>query len=102
MTRVLEFIVALIIVAVVGVVVGIIMPGSGHVERTLVVSKDLRQVYDVLANFRTFPDYAVPRVFDPKAQYTLSGSAYGTGSEISWASDDEKVGNGKLSVTAAT
>ena len=32
MMRVLEFIVALIIVAVVGVVVGVIMPGSGHVE----------------------------------------------------------------------
>jgi len=101
MTRVLEFIVALIIVVVVGVVVGIIMPGSGHVERSLVVSKDLRQVYDVVANFRTFPDYAVLRTYDPKTQYTLSGNAYGPGSEISWASQDEKVGNGKLTVASA-
>ena len=100
MTRVLEFIVALIIVVVVGVVVGIIMPGSGHVERSLVVSKDLRQVYDVVANFRTFPDYAVLRAYDPKTQYTLSGNAYGPGSEISWASQDEKVGNGKLTIAS--
>ena len=98
MTRVLEFIVALIIVVVVGVVVGIIMPGSGHVERSLVVSKDLRQVYDVVANFRTFPDYAVLRAYDPKTQYTLSGNAYGPGSEISWNSQDEKVGSGKLTI----
>lgn len=100
MTRVLEFIVALIIVVVVGVVVGIIMPGSGHVDRSLVVSKDLRQVYDVVANFRTFPDYAVLRAYDPRTQYTLSGSAYGPGSEISWASQDEKVGNGKLTIAS--
>jgi hypothetical protein len=100
MTRVLEFIVALIIVVVVGVVVGIIMPGSGHVDRSLVVSKDLRQVYDVLANFRTFPDYAVLRAYDPKTQYTLSGSAYGPGSEISWASQDQKVGSGKLTIAS--
>lgn len=98
MTRVLEFIVALIIVAVVGVVVGIIMPGSGHVERSLVVSKDLRQVYDVLANFRTFPDYAVLRAYDAKTQYALSGNAYGPGSEISWSSQDDKVGDGKLTI----
>lgn len=98
MTRVLEFIVALIIVVVVGVVVGIIMPGSGHVERSLVVSKDLRQVYDVVANFRTFPDYAVLRAYDPKTQYALSGNAYGPGSEIGWNSQDEKVGEGKLTI----
>ncbi|GLQ97191.1 polyketide cyclase [Dyella mobilis] len=101
MTRVLEFIVALIIVAVVGVVVGITMPGSGHVERSLVVSKDLRQVYDVVNNLRTFPDYGVLRAYDPKTQYTLSGSAYGPGSELSWTSQDEKVGDGKLTIASA-
>jgi hypothetical protein len=101
MTRVLEFIVALIIVAVVGVVVGVIMPGSGHVERSLVVSKDLRQVYDVVNNFRTFPDYGVLRAYDPRTKYTLSGNAYGPGSEISWSSQDEKVGDGKLTIATA-
>ena len=41
MMRVLELIVALIIVAVLGVVVGIAMPGSGHVERSLVIGKSV-------------------------------------------------------------
>jgi hypothetical protein len=102
MTRVLEFIVALIIVVVVGVVVGIIMPGSGHVERSLVVSKDLRQVYDMVSNFRTFPDYGVLRAYDARTQYTLSGSSFGPGSEISWSSQDDKVGDGKLTIANAT
>jgi hypothetical protein len=77
------------------------MPSSGHVERSLVVSKDLRQVYDVVNNFRTFPDYGVLRAYDPKTQYTLSGNAYGSGSEISWSSQNEKVGGGKLTIASA-
>jgi hypothetical protein len=101
MARVLEFIVALIIVAVFGVVVGVIMPGSGHVDRSVVVSKDLRQVYDVVANFRTFPDYGVLRAYDARTQYTLSGNAFGPGSEISWSGQDEKVGEGKLTIASA-
>jgi hypothetical protein len=101
MTRVLEFIAALIIVAVCGVVVGFIMPATGHVERTLTVGKDLRQVYDVLANFRTFPDYGVLRAYDPATKYTLSGAAYGAGAAIDWDSQDPKVGQGKLTVASA-
>ena len=100
MMRVLEFIVALIIVAVVGVVVGFVMPGSGHVERSLVVGKDMRQVYDVLNNFRRFPDFSVQRQYDRNTKYDFSGKAYGPGAEMSWSSDDDKVGNGKLTVAS--
>ena len=101
MMRVLEFIVALIIVIVVAVVVGVVMPGSGHVERSLVVGKDMRQVYDVLNNFRRFPEYSVQREYDRNIKFDFSGKAYGPGAEISWASDDGKVGNGKFTIASA-
>ncbi|MFC5741854.1 polyketide cyclase [Dyella tabacisoli] len=100
MMRVLEFIVALAIVAVVGIVVGVVMPGSGHVERSLVVGKDMRQVYDVLSNFRRYPDYSVQRSYDRNIAYTFSGKAYGAGSELSWSSADDKVGKGKLTIAS--
>jgi hypothetical protein len=101
MMRVLEFIVALIIVIVVAVVVGVVMPGSGHVERSLVVGKDMRQVYDVLSNFRRFPEYSVQREYDRNIKYDFSGKAYGPGAEISWTSDDGKVGTGKFTIASA-
>lgn len=101
MMRVLEFIVALIIVAVVGLVVGVIMPGSGHIERSLVIGKDMRQVYDLLNNFRRFPDYSILRSEDPRLQYGFSGKAYGPGAEINWTSADPKIGNGKLTIASA-
>jgi hypothetical protein len=92
---------ALVIVAVLAVVVGIAMPGSGHVERSLVIGKDIRQVYDVLNNFRRFPDYSELTTADPTIKYQLSGKAYGPGAEISWTGSAKKAGDGKLTVASA-
>lgn len=100
MTRLLEFIVAILIVAVLGVVAGVAMPSTGHVEREMLISKDLRQVYDVFSNFRRFPDYTVLRSFDPKVEFTLSGKAYGPGAKIAWKASDPKVGDGSLEVAS--
>ena len=102
MMRVLEFLVALVIVIVLGVVAAVVMPGSGHVDRSLVVGKDIRQVYDVLNNFRRLPDYSVLRSYDPHVEFKFSGQAYGAGSELSWNSTDPKVGNGELTIASAT
>lgn len=102
MMRVLEFLVALVIVALIGVGAAVVMPGSGHVERQLTIGKDLRQVYDVVDNFRRFPDYSVLRSYDPNVQFTYSGKSYGPGAEISWTSSDPKVGNGGLTIASAT
>ncbi|URX62931.1 polyketide cyclase [Luteibacter anthropi] len=100
MTRLLEFIVAILIVAILGVVVGVAMPSTGHVEREMLISKDLRQVYDVFSNFRRFPDYTVLRTFDPKMQFELSGKAYGPGAKISWKASDPKIGDGSLEIAS--
>jgi hypothetical protein len=102
MMRVLEFLVALVIVALIGVGAAVVMPGSGHVERQLTIGKDLRQVYDVVDNFRRFPDYSVLRSYDPGVQFSYSGKSYGPGAEISWTSSDPKVGNGGLTIATAT
>ncbi len=102
MMRALEFLVALVIVAALGVLAAVVMPGSGHVERSIDIGKDMRQVYDVMDNFRRFPDYSALRSSDPKLEFKLSGKAYGPGSEISWNSTDPKVGDGDLSIASAT
>jgi len=102
MMRVFEFLVALVIVVALGVLAAVVMPGSGHVERQLVIGKDMRQVYDVLDNLRRLPDYSVLRAIDPTVQFKFSGKAFGPGSEISWQSSDAKLGNGGLTIASAT
>ncbi|MDQ6645621.1 MAG: polyketide cyclase [Pseudomonadota bacterium] len=101
MMRVFEFLVALIIVVVIGVVAAVVMPSSGHVERSLVIGKDMRQVYDVLDNYRRLPDYSVLRSMDKDVKFSFSGKAYGPGAEISWDSSNEKVGKGNLTIASA-
>jgi hypothetical protein len=102
MMRVLEFLVALVIVAVIGVLAAVVMPGNGHVERSLVIGKDMRQVYDVVDNFRRLPDYSVLRSYDSNVQFNFSGPAYGPGAEISWTSNEPRVGKGGLTIASAT
>ncbi len=102
MMRVLEFLVALLIVAGLGVVAGVVSPGSGHVERSQTVGKDLRQVYDVLNNFRRLPDFAVLRGQDRAVQFKFGDKAYGPGAEISWTSNKPELGDGALTIASAT
>ena len=100
--RVLEFLMALVIVIAIGVLAAVIMPGSGHIERSLVVGKDMRQVYDVLDNFHRLPEYSVLNTYDPHIKYNFSGKAYGPGAEVSWTSSDPRAGSGSLTVDSAT
>ena len=58
MTRVLELLVSLVIVAVLAVLVGAVLPSHGHIERTVEVSNPLRQVFDSVNTFRRFPEWA--------------------------------------------
>ncbi|HWU77151.1 MAG TPA: polyketide cyclase [Rhodanobacter sp.] len=102
MMRVFEFLVALVIVAALGVLAAVVMPGSGHVDRQLSVGKDMRQVYDMVDNFRRLPDYSVLRSLDPNVQFSYAGPAFGPGAEISWTSSDSKLGNGGLTIASAT
>ena len=99
MTRVLEFVVALIIVFIIAVIVGLFLPSHAHVERSLDISHNPQQIFDVLNNFRRFPDYVGGELQaqDPQVKFSFSGPAYGPGATIHWTGgNDGKVGNGTL------
>lgn len=101
MTRLLELLVAVVMVVVLAVVVSLALPSHGHAERSIEVSHDIRHIYDILNNFRRFPEYAVLRAYDPKMQYTLEGPGYGNGAKIAWTSSDRRVGNGELTIASS-
>lgn len=97
MTRVLEFVVALIIVFIIAVIVGLFLPRHAHIERSTEISHNPQQIYDVLNNFRRFPDYVGGefQAQDPQVKFSLSGPAYGPGATISWTGDQPQ-DSGKL------
>ncbi|HET7930275.1 MAG TPA: polyketide cyclase [Rhodanobacteraceae bacterium] len=98
MTRVLEFVVALIMVFVLAVIVGLFLPSSAHIERSIQISHNPRHIFDVLNNFRRYQDYAGGELTaqDPATKFTLSGPAYGQGATISWSGSPGTVGDGSL------
>jgi hypothetical protein len=100
--RVLEFLAACAIVVGVGVLAAVVMPGSGHIERSVVVGKDMRQVYDVLDNFHRLPEFSLLSSRDPDIKYTWSDKAYGPGAVMNWTSSNPTVGNGTLTIDSAT
>ncbi|HLI17927.1 MAG TPA: SRPBCC family protein [Rhodanobacteraceae bacterium] len=97
MTRVLEFVVALIIVFILAVIVGVCLPSHAHIERSIEISHNPEHIYDVLMNFRRFGDStgAWLKAEDPGVQFTSSGPAYGPGATLSWKGN-KTIGDGTV------
>lgn len=98
MTRIFEFIVAAIIVIALAVLVGVLLPAHGHIERSVDVSHNIRHIYDVLSNFRRFNEWGALRALDPKIQYALEGPVYGPGAKLMWQGSDMKMGDGSYTL----
>jgi uncharacterized protein YndB with AHSA1/START domain/muconolactone delta-isomerase len=98
MTRVLELIVSLVIVFVLAVLVGVILPSHGHIERSVEVSSPLRQVFDSVNTFRRFPEWSAQHKLDPQTKMTLEGPEAGPGARVKWSSAAPSVGDGSLEI----
>lgn len=100
MTRLLEILVAVIIVCVLAVVFGVLLPSHRHVERTVEVSSPARQVFDVLDSFRTYPSWNALKSYDHSVQLSFSGPENGPGAMVNFSSSDNRIGAGSLTVAA--
>lgn len=100
MTRLLEVLVAIAIVFVLAVLLAIALPSHRHIERSVEVSSPIRQVYDVVSGFRTYPSWNALRAYDPRVQLSFKkdSAEMGPGAEVDWTSTDERIGNGSLTV----
>jgi len=101
MIRLFEILVALLIVFVLTVVVGVLLPDHGHIERSVEVSSPVRQVYDSLNTFRRYPQWSALRSFDPNVKMSLEGPESGVGAKVDWTSAVEKIGNGSLEIKSS-
>jgi hypothetical protein len=100
MTRLLEVLVAVAIVFVLAVILGVALPDHRHIERSVVVSSPVRQVYDALSGFHTYPSWNALRAYDSRVQLSIKGPEMGPGAEVDWSSQDQRVGTGSLVVAS--
>ena len=99
MTRVIEFLISLVIVFLLFVLVGVFLPARRHVEHTQETNHPVRQVYDTINSFTRFGDWHPLRMHDPAVQYTLSGPPSGIGAKLDYVSQSKRVGSGSWEIT---
>ena len=94
MTRLLEFLISLAIVAVLFLLVGVVLPSSRSLTERIETNRKLTIVYDTLNNFSRFKDWNAIPLRDPKMQMRIAGPDSGVGAEFHYESENSQVGTG--------
>lgn len=80
--------------------VGLFLPKSAHVERSIATTASPATVFGIVNGFRRFNEWSPWAGLDPQTRYTYSGPESGVGARMEWASDNPDVGNGSQEVVA--
>jgi len=94
MTRVIEFIISLLIVAALFFGIGLLLPSKRTLSHSVETNRPMATTFDVLNGFARFNDWNQLRKYDPRMTMTLSGPAMGVGAKMSYVSNDRAVGSG--------
>ena len=81
--------------------VGLFLPTTAHVERSITTSANPTAVYEVVSSLRRFNEWSPWFDLDPQAVYTYSGPDRGVGAKVEWTSRQRSVGSGSQEIIAA-
>lgn len=96
----LKYFLGLIFVLVIVVsVIGLFLPASSTVERSIVINASAKTIFPYLNNLKEFSQWSPWSDMDPQMQKTFSGPAAGEGSSMSWSSSKSEVGSGRQTIT---
>lgn len=96
MTRLLEILISLALVAALFLLVGLILPSSRYLVERIETNRKPTIVYDTLNNFSRFKDWNAIPLRDPKMQTSISGPASGVGAQFDY--DSKVLGKGSLKI----
>lgn len=99
MTRIIEFLIALGIVAGLFVVVGLVLPSERQMSESVETNRRMTIVYDTVNSFRRFKDWNPLVLRDPKLQLKLVGPEEGKGARIEYSSTEGYIGKGSWQIT---
>jgi len=98
MTRILEVLVAILVVALAYLIFALFLPGHRTVSHELETLHPVRQVHDVLNSFRRFGDWHPMRAIDPDIKYSRAGEDRGVGAVLNFQSSNRKIGSGSWEI----
>src|SRR3970040_3037582 len=100
MTRLIELLISLAIVAALFLIIGVILPSSRHLQHSVETNRKLSIVYDTLNSLRRFPEWNPIAAKDPAMQIKRSGPAEGVGSRLDYSSEERGLGQGSWEIVA--
>lgn len=80
-------------------VVGMLLPSTRDVERSIVIDAPPARVFPHINGMRAFHEWSPWAAIDPQTTYEFSGPEQGVGSRMSWYSGDQRVGQGSQEIT---
>lgn len=89
---------ALVILAAIAVIIGLMMPAERHIERSIVVNSSPESVWDQINDLKKWNAWSPWYKLDPNSAMTYSEPANGKGSWYTWDSQNSNVGKGKLTI----
>ncbi|GAB2652976.1 polyketide cyclase [Arenimonas aestuarii] len=94
MTRVIEWLISLLIVAALFVVIALFLPATRTVSHSVETNRPMSTVNDILSSYTRFGDWNALVNHDPRMKIDISGPESGVGAKLSFYSDDATVGEG--------
>jgi effector-binding domain-containing protein/uncharacterized protein YndB with AHSA1/START domain len=92
-----KFVVTILIAGALFAAIGLFLPQTAHVERSIAIDAPPAMVFTVLNGFRQFPRWSPWADIDPAAITTYEGPAAGVGAKMSWSGNAE-VGAGSQEI----
>lgn len=99
MTRLLEILISLAIVAALFLVVALVLPSQRHLSEKIETNRKLTIVFDSLNSLRRFKAWNPLVLRDPRVQLNFSGPDAGTGARLDYISKDGRIGSGSWEIT---
>ena len=96
-----KFVVAIAVLVGVLFAVGLVLPRTAHVERSIAINAPPVMVFTVLNGFRQFDRWSPWADIDPNAKTTIEGPEAGIGAKMSWSGNAE-VGTGSQEILEST
>jgi effector-binding domain-containing protein len=98
MTRVIEFVIALLIVIALFVVIGLTLPAKRSFSYSTETNRPMSTVNDLVNGFSRFKDWNPLLRHDPRVRLTREGPTMGVGSKIKYDSTDRVIGSGSWTI----
>jgi hypothetical protein len=98
MTRVIEFLISLLIVVVLFVVIGLTLPSKRIFVYQTETNRPMATVNDLFNGFGRFKDWSPLVRRDPHIQFNVSGPAFGEGAVVNYTSTEPTIGMGSWKI----